>query len=78
MLKGWHCSVWSLLALQQYTPSLMSLPVSLTSAHWLLEHATINLATLTTLIYVITYLIMDPIAGGMSFLCHYITKLKQW
>jgi hypothetical protein len=56
--------VWSLLALQQYSPSLISLPASLTSAHWLLEHATINLATVTTLIYVITYLIMDPIAGG--------------
>ena len=60
--------VWSLLALQHLTPTLVTLPASLTSSHWLLEHASINLATLTTLIYVVTYLIMDPLAGGKDIL----------
>ncbi len=53
-----------MLALEHYTPTLLALPVSLTSSHWLLEHASVNLATLTTLVYVVTYLLMDPIAGS--------------
>ena len=70
---GWHCSVWSLLALEHYTPSLLALPESLTSSHWLLQHASINLATITTLVYVVTYIIMDPLAGGiMNFINHSI------
>jgi hypothetical protein len=52
------------MALQHYTPSLASLPTSITSSNWLLEHATLNMAAFTTLIYAVTYLIMDPLAGG--------------
>jgi hypothetical protein len=57
-----------MLALEHYTPTLLALPASLTSSHWLLEHASVNLATLTTLVYVVTYLLMDPIAGSKAIL----------
>jgi hypothetical protein len=55
-----------MLALEHYTPTLLALPASLTSSHWLLEHASVNLATLTTMVYVVTYLLMDPVAGSKA------------
>ncbi len=64
-----------MLALEHYTPTLLALPVSLTSSHWLLEHASVNLATLTTLVYVVTYLLMDPIAGSKTILTFFNTEL---
>jgi hypothetical protein len=67
-LAPWPAVVWSMLALGHYTPTLLTLPASLTSSHWLLEHASVNLATLTTLVYVVTYLLMDPIAGSKAIL----------
>jgi len=60
--------VWTLLALFQYTPSLMVTPSCVSSAHPLLEHVQINIPLLVTLIYAVSYIIMDPIAGGIGAL----------
>jgi hypothetical protein len=64
-----------MLALEHYTPTLLTLPASLTSSHWLLEHASVNLATLTTMAYVVTYLLMDPIAGSKAILTSFNTEI---
>ncbi|XP_023325170.1 uncharacterized endoplasmic reticulum membrane protein C16E8.02 [Eurytemora carolleeae] len=55
--------VWSGQVLLQFTPSLVSTPAMVSS--WC-EHIHLNFAALTTLIYVIAYLLMDPLAGGLG------------
>jgi hypothetical protein len=76
-LAPWPAAVWSMLALEHYTPTLLTLPASLTSSHWLLEHASVNLATLTTMVYVVTYLLMDPIAGSKAILTSFNTVISS-
>ncbi len=54
----------------KFTPSLVSTPAMVSS--WC-EHIHLNFAALTTLIYVIAYLLMDPLAGGK-----YIKSLNKY
>ena len=66
--------VWSGLALQHYAPAFMDAPAVLTKIPLL--GMPINIAMITTLIYVVTYVLMDPIAGTVGALL--MLYLNQW
>ena len=59
--------VWSGMALQHMLGVFAPAPTSLASLP-LLGGVPITLATITTAIYVVSYLMMDPVAGGLGAL----------
>ena len=67
--------VWSGLALQHHAPVFMDPPSALTNIP-LVGNVPINIAMITTLIYVVTYVIMDPIAGTLGALL--MLFLNNW
>ena len=67
--------VWSALALQHYAPVFMDTPSVLAKIP-LLGTMPINIALVTTMIYVVTYVLMDPIARTVGALL--ILYLNQW
>eukprot|EP00092_Neocalanus_flemingeri_P023378 GFUD01025346.1.p1 GENE.GFUD01025346.1~~GFUD01025346.1.p1 ORF type:complete len:203 (+),score=48.74 GFUD01025346.1:158-766(+) len=67
--------VWSGLALQHHAPVFMDAPAALAKVP-LLGNLPINIAMITTLIYVVTYVLMDPIAGSLGALL--MLYLNQW
>jgi len=64
------CCIWPILitalALFQYTPSFIATPSCVSSLHPLLQHVSINFPLVITLVYVVSYVLMDPIAGGLG------------
>nr|ALS04675.1 endoplasmic reticulum membrane protein YGL010W [Pseudodiaptomus poplesia] len=62
--------IWQILytttALLQMTPAFGVVPAEVSEIHWSLNHLNINAALLITLVYVVTYVIMDPVAGGIG------------
>merc|ERR1711934_176843 len=67
--------VWSGMALQHMLGVFAPAPTSLASLP-LLGGVPITLATITTAIYVVSYLMMDPVAGGLGALLMLV--LNQW
>jgi len=58
--------LWSGLAIMQYTPALMETPTFITSISPLFKNVSINIALLQSLIYMVAYPLMDPIAGTIG------------
>jgi len=58
--------LWTGLALFQYGPSLGSLTDFLPIHHPVLQYAQVNPSLLVTCIYVMAYLCMDAVAGGLA------------
>jgi len=67
--------VWSGMALQHMLGVFAPAPTSLASLP-LLGGVPLTLATITTAIYVVSYVMMDPVAGGLGALLMLV--LNQW
>jgi len=59
--------IGTLLALLQYTPELMGTPEALTDLP-LVAGLKINLSLVVTIVYIVCYMAMDPIVGGIGSL----------
>jgi len=58
--------LWSSIALLQYTPAILPTPSFVTSLSPALADVSINLAFAWSMIYIVSYLLMDPVAGGLG------------
>ena len=67
--------VWSGLVLIHHSPEFMESPKSL-AALPLIGNIPVNMSLIITLIYVVTYVLMDPIAGSLGALL--MLFLNQW
>merc|ERR1712015_148179 len=68
-MSGFICSAsgnwWQQYLRYSYTPELMAAPTGLTGLPFM-AGAKINLSLLVTIVYIVCYLILDPIVGGVG------------
>ena len=67
--------LWSFLALGHYAPAFMDAPDVFNNLP-LVGNLPINISMITSLVYVVTYVLMDPIAGTLGAVM--VLFLNQW
>ena len=66
---------WTALVFQHYTPAFIETPDAIAKVPFI-GGLPLNLATITTLVYVVSYVLMDPVAGSLGALL--VLYLHQW